>query len=316
MGSAIMDDAVPATQGLSDEEFMALGSEKKPSLSDEEFMSLGAQKPIKSEDNGVVGSVEYDTSHRASDAPPGILTRTEDDGWMSGAAKGAATATMRGIAGIPGMIGNTRDFGRYLADRSLKFMGDTPEQIAENRKNHSSYIDDALDWVGEKTGIRPRAPNTDTFAAPVEEYTGRYDPESQIGRISQGVLEAGIAGLGPQGAVIKARPNGFMRPPVNAAEAPRAAGIEALKAQTDPKLVALNAGAATVGNTVTEFTGDPIYGFGASVLAGPAMHYSGVGAKAAAGPAWARFSLSFVISRLRSNCAAMRQIQINSRTLF
>lgn len=244
-------------------------------------------------DNGIVGSVEYDTSHRAEDAPAGPLTRTEDDGWMSGAAKGATTAAMRGVAGIPGMIGNTRDFGRYLADRALHGMGNSQEQIDENRRNHSSYIDDALDWVGDKTGLRPRFPNTDTFAAPVEEHTGRYDPETQIGRISQGVLEAGISGMGPQGAVIKARPNGFMRPPVNAADAPRAAGMEALSAPVDKKLAALNAGAATIGNTVSEFTGDPLYGFGANVLAGPAMHMTGAGAKKLAGPAWARFSPEF-----------------------
>jgi hypothetical protein len=244
----------------------------------------------KSSDSGIVGSVEYDTSHRASDAPAGPLTRTEDDGVVSGLAKGTATGLMRGIAGIPGKLGDERDFGRYLADRALGFAGYTPEEINQNRKNKQSYLDDLGDWIGEKTGFYPRLPNTDTFANPVEEYTGRYDPESSLGRIAQGTLEAAVSSVGPGGQVIKARPNGYMRAPVNAPDAPRAAGMEALKAPLDTKLAAAGAGTAALGSSITEFTGDPLWGFAANFAAGPAVHYGSNAVKATAGPAWARFS--------------------------
>jgi len=229
-------------------------AQKSEILSDDQLMALHAQ-------------------HRPEEAPQGILTRTEDDGYGSGALKGAATATIHGLSSIPGTAGNIRDFGRYGADRAVgAITGATPEEI--EKKRIKGYDEDLADWIGEKTGFRPRMPNTETFAAPIEEKTGRYDPDTVGGKIAQGALEAGIGAMGPGSGVLKAG----------------AKAGPAIAETIAPKAAALNMLGGGAGAGVTDITGDPLYGFGASVLSGGAAHAGEAGFNKFGKPIKAQFS--------------------------
>jgi hypothetical protein len=171
----------------------------------------------------------------------GPLANAPDDGWGSGAAKGAATATIKGIANIPGMFGNIREFGDYLADRAYSAaMGKPLEEVQAAPRAHSwlpSWASPDILPTGQK------------ISAPVLAKTGEYTPESEIGKIAQTGLETAVSSLGPgTGSLV-------------AGAAPRAA----LAATARMAPGAAIAGSA--GQAATDVTGDPLWGLGASVLA-------------------------------------------------
>ena len=118
-------------------------------------------------------------------AKPGVLSRSADEGWLSGAAKGAATGVIKGVANIPGYAGNVRAMGDALSGWAL---GEKPEELRKKREAHSLLP--AL--IPEKW-----LPTGAELSAPVLEKTGEYKPESTVGKVAQAGLEAGISALGP-----------------------------------------------------------------------------------------------------------------------
>jgi hypothetical protein len=212
-------------------------------MSDEGWVDVPAPTSSAPSDDGWTDVAPVAT--KAPEAPSGLLTRTEDDGWMSGAAKGAATAVIKGAANIPGVYGNVRDFGRYLADRALTGIGGmSQEQIDANRKKFDSGL--SHDWI----------PSGADIAKPALEKTGDYVPETTLGKVAQAGLETAVGSIGPgSGGLAKGAPV-----------------KEAMLSMAKPGAAGMNALAGGAGEAATEFTGDPLYGFGASILSGPAAH--------------------------------------------
>ena len=65
--------------------------------------------------SGSGDSLSYEEAAGGSEKP-GMLARGPDEGYLSGLGKGAATATIKGLANIPGMAGNIRETGHLLGD--------------------------------------------------------------------------------------------------------------------------------------------------------------------------------------------------------
>jgi hypothetical protein len=171
----------------------------------------------------------------------GPLANASDDGWTSGAVKGAATATIKGLANIPGMFGNIREFGDYLADRAYSAATGKPIEEVQAAPRAHSWLPS---WASPDI-----LPTGQQISAPVLAKTGEYTPKSEIGKIAQTGLETAVSSLGPgTGSLV-------------AGAAPRAALVATARMAPGAAI------AGGAGQAATDATGDPLWGLGASVLA-------------------------------------------------
>lgn len=177
----------------------------------------------------------------------GLLSNSESDGYFTKAAKGAATAAIKGAGDIPGMFGNIRDFGRYAADRTVSLLTGAPyEEIAAKRAAFDEKIKTPFshDWM----------PNGETFSKPVLERTGEYVPEDSLGRTGMALVQGGVGALGMGSGAISS-------------------GAKAGKTVLETfKQMPINSSLAGTGQAVTEATGDPLAGAAASAVGGPFIH--------------------------------------------
>jgi len=188
----------------------------------------------------------------------GPLSNAADEGWASGAAKGAATATIKGLANIPGMFGNIREFGNYLGDRAYAAATGKPIEEVQAAPRAHSWLPS---WASPDV-----LPTGQQLAAPVLAKTGEYTPESEIGKIAQTGLETAVSSLGPgSGALVRGA-------------APRVA------LTTSAKMAPGAAIAGGAGQAATDITGDPIWGMAASLLAPGIASASHAGASKVARP--------------------------------
>jgi len=162
------------------------------------------------------------------------LANAPEESAISSLAKGAGTAVIKGLANIPGMFGNIRDFGNYLGDRA--FSAATGKPLEELRAVPPRPMSSIL-------------PTGEQIAAPILQRTGEYKPETELGRMAQTGLETGIGMLGPGAGA--------------AAEGALARTAMASTARMAPG--AALAGAAAQG--ATDITGDPLVGFLAGMVA-------------------------------------------------
>lgn len=192
--------------------------------------------------------------------PPnaGPLTNTSNEDFWSGLGKGAATATIKGVADIPGQVGNTQSLADYLIDRARSAL--TGESMADIQASNAKFRQDVQqtnEAVNKPLGVSlpntpiDRLPTGEQIAAPVLRQTGEYvpGPDNEAGRMAMTGLETAIGALGP----------GLLT------SAPRAAVKTAIKAAPGTFT------AGGVGQGVTDVTGDPLLGMAAGAVAPAAV---------------------------------------------
>ena len=226
----------------------------------EEYLSdadVGIGAPIKSEEPKYLSDEDVGLSSKpapkAESSNDGYLTRTEDDGYLTGALKGAATAAIKGGANIVGGFGNLRDFGHYLTDntyggiRSLTKGGSWQERTDEWKA--------AREKAEKEVGLQRYMVSGADLSDPVLERTGRYEPDTLPGRMAQTGLETAISMVGPGSG---------------AGVAKGAKGAEALASTI--AAAPINAASGSIGEGVTEVTGSPGLGALAGMAAAPGYH--------------------------------------------
>ena len=166
---------------------------------------------------------------------PGVLSNSSDDGYLSGAAKGTATALVKAAADVPGMFGSAMDMGDYLVARAqAKITGQPLDDVLAAQAAERKASADNPGW---SRYLDPRnfLPSGQQIAAPVLAKTGEYVPTSETGRLAQTGVEAAVGSLGFGGGARALLPNAVAG----------AVGQGATDLTGDP-LVGLAAGAATV----------------------------------------------------------------------
>ena len=198
------------------------------------------------------GSMSYDEAFPSpTPHPGGALSNSSDDGYLSGAAKGTATALVKAASDVPGMFGSAMDMGDYLVARAqAKITGQPLDDILAAQAAERKASADNPGW---SRYLDPRnfLPSASQIAAPVLAKTGEYVPTSETGKIAQSAVEAAAGSLAFGGGVKALLPN--------------AAG-----------------GAAAQG--ATDLTQDPLYGLGAGLISAPIAEAGLSKSAAALGP--------------------------------
>lgn len=187
--------------------------------------------------------------------PSGMLSRGPDEGYLSGLTKGAATATIQGLAQIPGMFGNLRETSKMLSGKALEAMGVPREEIERNRQLYSGPAD--------------LMPTGAEIAKPILGLTGEYEPESYAGKLGMTGLETSLSMLGPGSGAAKLTERALSRALPAAERAVPKLGFEALKETAKMAPSGFVPGVAA--QAAYDVTGNPLYGFGAAILAGGAQ---------------------------------------------
>lgn len=185
--------------------------------------------------------------------PRGLLDNAPDDNMLSSTAKGVGTALIKGVSAIPGMVGDLREGGRYLARRAIgAFTGETPEQLEAKGKETRRKADDSI--VGKALSIIPSTdvlPTSLDVAAPILKRTGEYTPTSRWGKYGMLATEAVPAAFSPFGLAGRLPTMATAR--------------EALK--TTAKAAPVMVPTAPLADVATEMTGDPLAGIAAGFAA-------------------------------------------------
>ena len=188
----------------------------------------------------------------------GPLGNTADDGWLSGAAKGTATGVIKGLAHIPGWVGDVNDLSTFLAAGAAS--------LFDSRSASDIYKDmKAKDAALPAVSLRSPGsvlPSSSDVAAPILAKTGSYQPTSELGTLAQAGVEAAAGGLGPgAGGLTKGATLGSA-------------------ILSTVKQAPLNAVAGIAGQGATDTTSNPYIGLAASLIAPSATEAAGkVGAK-------------------------------------
>lgn len=185
-------------------------------------------------------------------SPRGALDNAPDDTTLSSTAKGVGTALIKGVSAIPGMVGDLREGGRYLARRAIgAFTGETPEQLEAKGNETRRKADDSI--VGKALSIIPSTdvlPTSRDVAAPILKRTGEYTPTSRWGKYGMLATEAVPAAFSPFGLAGRLPTMATAR--------------EAFK--TTAKAAPLMAAGAPAADLATELTGDPLAGIAAGAV--------------------------------------------------
>lgn len=183
------------------------------------------------------------------------LENRPDDSTVTGTLKNLGTAAIKGVSHIPGMLGDARDFAKYLTARGTAFATGRPvddvqrDMEAETERRRNSGV------LGRILDAPNYLPSGGSIAAPVLEKTGEYQPTTPMGRLGAAGVEGGLAMVGPGGI------SGGMKAAETGASALRIAK-DVLKGGA--KAVPGGAAAGVVGDEATQITGDPLVGMIAS----------------------------------------------------
>lgn len=210
---------------------------------------------------------------RATPAPPakkpasvgpavGALNNAEDEGTVSGIAKGGATAAIKGVGNAVGFAQGLNRLVDYVTGRiESKITGKTMEEIGEQRAANEARMNvdgNLLTRARQATNPLEYLPTPEAVSGPILAQTGEYKPESALGRMAQTGAEAVVSAFGP-GSL--------------AGRLPRSSLIGPTLPQTNP-LSATAAIAPTIGlggaaaQGVTDVTGDPLLGAAGGLAAG------------------------------------------------
>ena len=131
------------------------------------------------------GNLSYDEAFPSPTSHPGgALSNSSDDGYLSGAAKGTATALVKAASDIPGMFGSAMDMGDYLVARAqAKITGQPLDDVLAAQAAERKASADNPGW---SRYLDPRnfLPSGQQIAAPVLAQTGEYVPTSETGRLA------------------------------------------------------------------------------------------------------------------------------------
>jgi hypothetical protein len=200
-------------------------------------------------------TLSYEQAAGGSEKPSGMLSRAPDEGYLSGLMKGATTATISGLAQIPGQFGNLRETSKMLSGALLEKAGIPREQIERNRQLYAGPAD--------------LMPTGAEIAKPILGVTGEYEPESYLGKLGMTGLETSLSMLGPGSGSVKLGQRALSRGlPAAEREVPKL-GFEALKETAKMAPSGFLPGVAA--QAAYDVTGNPLYGFGAAILAGGAQ---------------------------------------------
>jgi hypothetical protein len=178
----------------------------------------------------------------------GALQNSGDEGYLSGLAKGAATATIKGGADLLGWAGNLDNLASYLVARGESAVtGEDPSAIMQRAAatHAQAYADLGLPRL-------PDLPSGADIAAPVLAKTGDYVPDTELGKMGQAGLEGAISAFAPGGIGSK---TGAVVP-----------GALSLAIKQAPEFALQTA----AGQGATDVTGDPLLGAAAG-MAGSAV---------------------------------------------
>ena len=194
-----------------------------------------------------------------------MLDNAPDDDWISSTAKAVPTTIVKGLTHIPGMFGDLREGGQYLARRAIgAFTGETPEQLAAKGEKLRTRTNDTL--VGKALRVIPSTdilPTGHDIAAPILKRTGEYVPTSTAGRYAMDAGEAALGSIGPAGAIKAGVTKGAGLATGKAVDLAKTV----LKEGATPKMIALGAAGGAGASAATEATGDPLAGMAAAPLA-------------------------------------------------
>lgn len=223
--------APPSPKYMSDEEFLgpnyAYAPSPQPSapryMTDEEF--LGPSSPN----------------------PSGPLANSDNDGWLSGFAKGLGTAAIKGLSNSVGMVGNLSNFADYLTARGESAVTGKPvSDIYADIQSQRAKEEAESPILSHFADPRAALPSGPQVAAPILAKTGEYQPTSGVGKAAQAGAEAAFGMIGPGGGTT----------------APETAGVQAL-IKTPLAWAPANVAAGAAGQSVADYTGDPLLGLAA-----------------------------------------------------
>lgn len=183
-----------------------------------------------------------------------LLDNAPGESDTSSVLKGAGTALIKGVAGIPGMFGDVENFSSYLAQRAM---------AALQGKSHADFIRDRDEKFAKLRAEGKVLPGSGTWKPtskdiydPILKKTGEYEPTTTAGKYAMTAVEAVPSAFIPGGLA-------------RGATAAQARGALASSAKTVPALAV----AAPVGLAAAEATDEPL----AALVAAPAVA-SAVGA--------------------------------------
>lgn len=195
----------------------------------------------------------------------GLLSNSPDDGWVSGAAKGAASGAIKGVSGAIGTVDNTANFADLLhagiesrfTDKSWSdTLADMKAQRLAQQAPDATPAPGFWGKVGstlhnlagatDPRNVLPSAEWLNSKAAPV---VGQYDPTSSVGRVAQAGVEVAAGSVGPGvGSAVEG-----------------ATARMLLRGAADMAVPNMAAGAAS--QAATEATGNPYAGLAAGLVA-------------------------------------------------
>ena len=192
------------------------------------------------------------------------LSNAPGEGTESALAKGAATAAIKGGAGIVGMPVSIMQTGDYLMARAQQAlgMGNANDILANQEKDRKEFAaaHPYLKYLADPMNFLP---SQEDVQAPILARTGEYKPTSGIGQAAMAGTEAavniaGTMGLGEVGAGAKLIGEGAKLAPTFLDTATNVAKQAAKVAPT-----AFASGVA--GDAATQATGDPLAGLAAGI---------------------------------------------------
>lgn len=206
---------------MSDDQFLGTdaSSSSVPLMSDDQF--LGPSNPV-----------------------PGALANSSDDSMLSSAGKNIATGAIKGLADIPGMIGNAESLRDYLIARGMSAItGKDTNELLPQVSNVTRWIPNPM----MLSSLGHESPTGEQIAAPILKQTGEYQPTSTAGKMVQGGVEALTGSLGMEGGLV---------------------GMGERTLGSLARSVPANFLAGAAGTGAADVTGDPLAGMAAGSLAG------------------------------------------------
>ena len=219
------------------------------------------------------GSMTYDQAFPSpTPHPGGALSNSADDGYLSGAAKGAATGAIKGVGDAVGAYGGLSGLADYLIARGESAYTGKPvddvmaEHAATRKRVQADMAKDPLGRLVNASDPGNVLPAPGDVSGPILSRTGEYVPTSEPGKIAQAGVEAAVGAFSPGGGMIS---------PGTAGKA-----VAGALARQAPVMAA----AGSIGQGVTDMTGDPLLGLGAGLVGAPLAEAVGSKAGSALAP--------------------------------
>jgi len=252
-----MAEGMPDFSSMSDEQLQALAGSQAPA-------PAAAPAPAPAQQAMPDFSKMTDQELEAMAGQGKTLSNAPNEGTELALAKGAATAAIKGGAGIIGMPVSIMQTGDYLMARAQQALtGEKAEDILARQEKDRKDFAAAHPYLKYLADPMNFLPSQEEVQAPILARTGEYKPTSGVGKAAMAGTEAavniaGTLGLGEVGVGAKLIGQGAKLTPTFIDTATNVAKNAAKVAPT-----AFASGAA--GEAATEATGDPLAGLAAGI---------------------------------------------------